>query len=305
MKTLPQPWTAAMEATIFTAWIYDHLLPHAAALKVAHPLMLRAIAAAKKKNDRIDANKIADCLRCDFLPECYIASTEIRERRRTLRYRNLLVHQAVQMMNKISGLLMETGVSYNKQKLHKVGYFRELLATNKDIDDGLRPLLRLCRETLVRLGKTESALLRSLGRDPLLVERVERLMTIPAVGPVTALTWVLEVGDARRFSSIKKAISYCGLCGAEKSSADARSSRDRVVFSSCKPALEPFGAFSEQFQVMGDSLPFDRPCYAAFVSDGCGFYLSKAPWKGHRSGHLCGHEAYRKSNKAMIYIVLS
>ena len=46
MKTLPQPWTAAMEATIFTGWIYDHLKPHAAALKVAHPLMLRAIAAA-------------------------------------------------------------------------------------------------------------------------------------------------------------------------------------------------------------------------------------------------------------------
>ena len=44
------------------------------ALKVAHPLMLRAIAAAKKKNDRIDAHKIADCLRCDFLPESYMAS---------------------------------------------------------------------------------------------------------------------------------------------------------------------------------------------------------------------------------------
>ena len=29
MKTLPQPWTVAMEATIFTGWIYDHLLPHA------------------------------------------------------------------------------------------------------------------------------------------------------------------------------------------------------------------------------------------------------------------------------------
>jgi hypothetical protein len=39
--------------------------------------MLRAIAAAKKKNDRIDASKIADCLRCDFLPEGHMASTEI------------------------------------------------------------------------------------------------------------------------------------------------------------------------------------------------------------------------------------
>jgi transposase len=84
MKTLPEPWTAAMEATIFTGWIYDHLLPHAAQVKVAHPVMLRAIAASKKKNDRIDAGKIADCLRCDFLPECHMASTEIRDRRRNL-----------------------------------------------------------------------------------------------------------------------------------------------------------------------------------------------------------------------------
>jgi transposase len=220
MKTLPQPWTAAMEATVFTGWIYDHLQPHAAALKVAHPLMLRAIAAAKKKNDRIDAAKICDCLRCDFLPECYMASTEIRERRRTLRYRNLLVRQMVQMKNKIAVLLMEAGVGYNKQRLHKIGYFRELLATNRDIDDGLRPLLGLCHETAVRLGKTESALVRSLQRDSTLRERIERLMTIPAVGPVTALTWALEVGDVQRFSSIKKAVSYCGLCGAEKSSAN-------------------------------------------------------------------------------------
>jgi transposase len=220
MKTLPQPWTAAMEATVFTGWIYDHLQPHAAALKVAHPLMLRAIAAAKKKNDRVDASKICDCLRCDFLPECYMASTAIRERRRTLRYRNLLVRQLVQMKNKISGLLMEAGVNYNKQRLHRAGYFRELLATNPGIDEGLCSLLRLCRETVVRLQKTESALVRSLERDSLLMDRVERLMTVPAVGPITALTWALEVGDAQRFSSIKKAISYCGLCGAEKSSAN-------------------------------------------------------------------------------------
>jgi len=57
MKTLPQPWTVAMEATIFSGWIYDHLLSHATQIKVAHPLMLRAIAAAKKKNDQIDPSK--------------------------------------------------------------------------------------------------------------------------------------------------------------------------------------------------------------------------------------------------------
>jgi hypothetical protein len=66
-----------------------------------------------------------------------MASTAIRERRRTLRYRNLLVRQMLQMKIKISALLMEAGVSYNKQRLHKAGYFRALLASNPDIDEGL------------------------------------------------------------------------------------------------------------------------------------------------------------------------
>jgi transposase len=48
---------------------------------------------------------------------------------------------------------------------------------------------------------------------------VKRLTSIPAVGPITALTWVLELGEVKRFPSIKQVISYCGLCGAEISSA--------------------------------------------------------------------------------------
>src|SRR6266446_6854507 len=94
MKTLPQPWTVAMEATIFSAWIYDHMMPRA-----------------------------------------------IRDRRRMLRYRHLLVRQMVQMKNRVSGLLMETGVEYNKQRLHKVSYFRELLSANGEVPPSLRPLL--------------------------------------------------------------------------------------------------------------------------------------------------------------------
>ena len=39
------------------------------------------------------------------------------------------------------------------------------------------------------------------------------------MGPITALTWALEVGDTSRFRSIKQAISHC-VCSAGKSSAD-------------------------------------------------------------------------------------
>jgi len=149
-----------------------------------------------------------------------MVSTEIRDRRRTLRYRNLVLKQMVQMKNRVSGLLMETGVSYNKQRLHKLGYFTELLSSNDEVSESIRPLLKLSRETIVRSQKLDYALVSSLERDPLLAERLKRLRTIPGVGPITALTWALEIGDVSRFQSVKQAISYCGLCSAERSSAD-------------------------------------------------------------------------------------
>jgi len=101
-----------------------------------------------------------------------------------------------------------------------VGYFRELLSTNAEVHPSIRPLLKLSRETIERCQKTEYALVSSLQRDPVLAERIKRLRTIPGVGPITALTWALEIGDVSRFRTIKNAISYCGLCGDERSSAD-------------------------------------------------------------------------------------
>ena len=84
-----------------------------------------------------------------------MASTAIRDRRRMLRYRNLVVKQSVQMKNRISGLVMETGVVYNKQRLHKVGYFANLMATNQEIHDCVRPLLKLSREHIDRAQKLD------------------------------------------------------------------------------------------------------------------------------------------------------
>jgi transposase len=112
-----------------------------------------------------------------------------------LRYRHLLVRQIVQMKNRVSGLLMETGVEYNKQRLHKVGYFRELLSTNAEIHPSIRPLLKLSRETIERCQKTEYALVSSLQRDPVLADRIRRLRTIPGVGPITGAD--MGAGDRR------------------------------------------------------------------------------------------------------------
>ncbi|MDF1578012.1 MAG: IS110 family transposase [Desulfobulbales bacterium] len=219
LSELPGPWMGALEATIFTGWIYNFLQPHAVELKVAHPEMLKAITAAKKKNDRADAEKLADLLRVNLLPECTMMSTELRELRRILRYRNLVVRTATQMKNKMSGLLMEVGATYNKRSLHGRRYFNNLLERVEDVPDSVKELLLLSRGNLELFNAVQKKLIRTLREQPLISERVKLLMSIAGVGEITALAWALAIGDPARFISSRDAISYCGLCSAQRESA--------------------------------------------------------------------------------------
>jgi len=209
-----------MEATLFTGWVYDHLKPLAQEWKVAHPAMLKAIAASKKKDDKVDARKIADLLRCNLLPECYMAPSATRELRRVLRYRHLVVRQATRIKNRISGLLMETGTAYNKQRLHGKAYFNELLGNFPETPASVVELLQLSRGQVELFATIQKRLLNGLRENAQLSARVARLQTIPGVGEILALTWALEVGEVSRFCSIAQATSYCGLTSAQRSSAD-------------------------------------------------------------------------------------
>ena len=216
----PRPWNAAMEATMFSAWIYDELKPHAAQLKMAHPAMLKAISAAKHSSDPLDARKISDLVRMDWIPGVWVAPPEIRELRLHLRFRNLVVRQSTQVKNRISSTLMENGVVYSKEKLHQKKYFHELLEVLDEVPESVRQLLRRSRGTLDLFQSTQRTLLEQLSRDRRLAARVALLQTIPSVGVVTALTWALEIGDPWRFSSVDHAVSYCGLVSARQQSGE-------------------------------------------------------------------------------------
>jgi transposase len=216
-----EPWHGAMEATLFSSWIYDTLKPFAAELQMGHPAMMKAIGASKKKSDRLDARKTADLVRCNLLPACYVTPVEMRELRRMLRYRNLMVAQGVRIKNKMSGLLMEVGAEYNKQKLHGKKYFAELLGSSlEEVPESVKELLRLSRGALEMFETTQRQILDKLRKEPRLVRRLEVLKSIRGVGEVTALSWALEICDPHRFPSIADAVSYCGLTSALVSSAD-------------------------------------------------------------------------------------
>ena len=122
------------------------------------------------------------------------------------------------MKNKVAGLLMAIGQPYVKQKLHRKKYFYPLLEQLPEQQNSVRELLAISRSR--SRMELERRRLQELAKHALLGERVKRLQTIQGVGPVLALTWALEVGEPSRFPSIGEAVSYCGLCGAQKESAE-------------------------------------------------------------------------------------
>jgi hypothetical protein len=130
-----------------------------------------------------------------------------------------LVRTAVNMHNKMSGLLMEVGAGYSKNRLRGRKYFHELLDRLDEIPPSVKELLMLSRAGFEMFQTFQKRLIQALRTNPLILERVNRLMTIAGVGEVTALTWVLEIGPVSRFGSIRQAISYCGLCSAQRESA--------------------------------------------------------------------------------------
>lgn len=219
LKTVPGAWQGAMEATMFSHWIYRYLRPHAAGLWMGHPARMKAICSAKKKNDKLDARTLADLLRAQLFPACFVIAPELEGLRRQLRFRRFLVQETVACKNKTAGLLMEVGAEYEGRRLHGKRYFAGVLKDNPVIDSELRPLLAFNRGQIEALQRMDGALLRLLESHPLLQARLAALTAIAGVGTVTALTWALEVAEPARFHSLKQAVSYCGFASALRESA--------------------------------------------------------------------------------------
>jgi transposase len=103
--------------------------------------------------------------------------------------------------------------------LHGKKYFSQLLENVEYVPESVLNMLRLSRSNLEILTDIQKRLVGAIKENGIIKDRVQRLLSIPGIGEITALTWVLEIGEPERFGSIAQAISYCGLCSAQKESA--------------------------------------------------------------------------------------
>ncbi len=105
INTIPYNTHAVLEATGNWSYMYDLLIQRLDCVELAHPKQVRAIAAARIKNDRIDATILAHLARTNLLPTAYAAPVPIRELRDVTRHRSKLVRQRTRHKNRTHRIL--------------------------------------------------------------------------------------------------------------------------------------------------------------------------------------------------------
>lgn len=208
-RTIGADDQVVLEATANTWAIADLLAEHAGRVVVSNPMRTRAIADAKCKTDQVDAAILAQLLAADFIPEVWAPDQATRALRRQVAHRASLVQQRVRLRNRIAGILVRNLIDAPFTDTFGRAGLRWLraLALPRDERAQVDSALRLLEALGGEITRADRALIEVALADPL----VRRLLTIPGVGPVSALAIVAVVGDIQRFSRPNQLVSYLGL----------------------------------------------------------------------------------------------
>ena len=206
----PPQTPVAIEASGTWWWLVDLLeqLGHRPVL--SNPKQTKAIAAARLKNDRVDAERLGLLLRGDLLPTVWIPPAALREARELVRHRIQLVWLRSVVRNRLQAMLARrnlqptSGQSWLTQRGQRELKALLLPEAPSRIREDCAALLPTLDAQIRRL---DTELAARWGPDP----RVQRLTTIPGIGPFIAIVLVLELGDIHRFASAKRVASYVGL----------------------------------------------------------------------------------------------
>lgn len=209
------------EASCGYGYLYDVLGKVAQRVVVAHPGQLRLIFRSKRKNDRVDAEKLAKLLFLDEVPTVYVPSQDVRAWRQLIEYRIRLVNKRSRAKNSCRALLRSLGIRAPREfGLWTRKGFRWLRSLA--LPDAMHALRRdmLVEEMEMfnqQIGRAEKELKRFSAGNP----AVELLMTIPGVGLRTAETVVAYLDDPHRFRRSKSVGAYLGLVPCQDQSGSA------------------------------------------------------------------------------------
>jgi transposase len=198
----------AVESTYNWYWLVDGLVEQKYPVVLAHPSEMEQYDGIKEADDLTDAAFLARLARLNILPTGYIYPKEDRPVRDLLRRRMLVVQQR-------TGVILSLQNMAERQTGQKVGWraLRNLSAEERAELLGEHDCLAFVTAEQVELIELLNKKIRRFEQKVLEHAQVRPayacLQTLPGVGPILALTIMLETGDIGRFKTVGDYTSYC------------------------------------------------------------------------------------------------
>jgi transposase len=198
-----------VESTFNWYWLVDGLHTLGFDVCLAHTLGLSMITQAKVKTDRRDAFTLAKLLRAGLIPEAYIYPASTRPVRDLLRRRHRLVEMRAYEYGSLRQLLLRQGLLCSSRNQIK-------LADDDDLKRWFsHPLVVMSASHQLERIELLSGQIADLQQQILLLTcdnaDYKRLLGIPGIGKILALTILYEVGQISRFPTARHFSSYCRL----------------------------------------------------------------------------------------------
>jgi transposase len=238
-----------VEVGTHSAWIRDVICSFGHEVLVANPRLMEGSKRRKRKNDRIDANKLARLGRVDpqSLHPMQHRSAEVRQDLVLLRARDALVAARTELINATRGLVKSMGRRLPKCSSPSFAQKVEA-AVPAEIREALLPLVRMTAALSEGIEgydeKIEKLASEKYGHTALLRQ-------VKGVGPITSLAYVLTLENPERFVKSRDVGPYLGLVPKQEDSGDSQPQLGisktgdtmlrRLLVGSAQYILGPFG----------------------------------------------------------------
>ena len=220
LRSLPGPRQVVVEACGFWPAFARAVAPAVDRLVMVHPARVKAIAAARLKNDRVDSATLAHLSRCDLLPEAWMADADTQQLRLRVRLRVTLGQQRTRLKNLLQAVLHQEG--FRKPVSDLFGKAGQQWLAQLSLSAAGRSVVDTYQKLIDELDQLIAAQTRELEQLAKADERARWLQTIPGIASYSAMLILAEVGDVRRFANQRALASYAGLVPRVRESAGKR-----------------------------------------------------------------------------------
>jgi transposase len=211
--------SCAVESCRAYEWFVELLRECGLNVLICNPRQAKMIIQSRCKTDKLDSRKLMELLAKGYLPTCYLPTPEEKRLREWLRWRVSLVRNTTRLKIQIHALLDKEHKTFGKntfsQKLRPELEAVDLTPARRQLLDRQLHVLSFLEECVA----TEDAMVKAEAKQH---ELVELLKTIPGIGDLSALLFLAEIGDCKRFRNAGQISAYLGLVPSESSSGGKR-----------------------------------------------------------------------------------